>query len=240
MKNKYISYRYELRLESGEIKNFEFLIDKNDLNLVEKTEPIKPYWALRKEFGCVNDKCDLKPDDYCPIALTTNKLISHFHDISSTVRVAVKVISNDRIYSKETSFQQAVSSISGILMSTCGCPILGKLKPLVRFHLPFSTLEETEFRVFSMFLLAQYFKERNGLTVSENFDELKELYAEIQVINRLSAQKIQEIERSDATINGLVILDTFALSVTFNLDDDDFTQMESLFSEWLKPTKKSE
>ncbi|MDP3444768.1 MAG: hypothetical protein Q8T08_18070, partial [Ignavibacteria bacterium] len=103
-----------------------------------------------------------------------------------------------------------------------------------------STLEETEFRVFSMFLLAQYFKKRNGLIETENFGELKELYSEIQVINRLSAQKIQEIERSDATINGLVILDTFALSVTFNLDDDDFSQMESLFAEWLKPTKKSE
>lgn len=49
----------------------------------------------------------------------------------------------------------------------------------------------------------------------------------------LAAHKIQELERSDATINGLVILHSFGQLVTFNLEDNDLTSLENLFKDWL-------
>jgi hypothetical protein len=48
----------------------------------------------------------------------------------------------------------------------------------------------------------------------------------------LAANKIQELERSDATINGLVILHSFGQMVSFTLEDDDLASLENLFSDW--------
>jgi len=41
-------------------------------------------------------------------------------------------------------------------------PIFEKLKPMVRFHLPFASIEETKYRAISMYLLAQYFLYQQG------------------------------------------------------------------------------
>ena len=59
--------------------------------------------------------------------------------------------------------QMGVSSLLGVIMTTSGCPIMAQLKPMVRFHLPFASLEETIFRMVSMHLVAQYLRHQDGV-----------------------------------------------------------------------------
>ena len=55
-----------------------------------------------------------------------------------------------------------VFSLIGIYMVTSGCPIMDKLRPMARFHLPFASTEETIYRAISTYLLGQYFLEQKG------------------------------------------------------------------------------
>lgn len=233
MKNEHIVYKYLIRFNNGKQKVFEFKLNKKTLNLEAEPESNLPDWVERKKFGCTEQGCKLASDDKCPIAIVVNRLMNNFRGIYSTEEVYIEFTSIERKSIKTTSIQTAVGSISGILMAASGCPILGKLKPLLRFHLPFASLEETEYRIFSMFILGQFLAVRKGLITKIDLAELKKLYESIQNINRVAAKKIQEVESADATINGLVILDMFALNVTFNLETDDFSELENLFKNWL-------
>ena len=56
---------------------------------------------------------------------------------------------------RETSAQQAMSSVLGLIMATSGCPWTDRLRPMARFHLPFASEAETLYRSVGMFLLAR-------------------------------------------------------------------------------------
>ena len=72
--------------------------------------------------------------------------------------VTVTVRTDERTFTKETMIQHGLSPLVGIIMTTGGCPIMEHLKPMVRFHLPFASLEETIFRMVSMYLMVQYYR----------------------------------------------------------------------------------
>ncbi len=55
----------------------------------------------------------------------------------------------------ETTAQQAMSSVLGLIMATAGCPWTDRLRPMARFHLPFASEAETVYRSVCMFLLAR-------------------------------------------------------------------------------------
>ncbi len=55
----------------------------------------------------------------------------------------------------ETTAQQAMSSVLGLIMATAGCPWTDRLRPMARFHLPFASDAETLYRSISMFLLSR-------------------------------------------------------------------------------------
>jgi hypothetical protein len=231
--NKFLEYKFKFVFRSGEEKSIELKIQKNSLLLVTDFNEEPPEWTQQDNFCCPIKSCLNEHSTHCPIAVNLNNIISFFSDIPSYEQVKIIAEINDRACSKKTSVQDGVGSIVGIIMVTSGCPVLGKLKPLVRFHLPFATIEETEFRVLSMYLLAQYFIMKNGKQADWEMNKLKNLYSDIQKINQNIAQKIADIEKMDTSINAVVILDNFANSVTFDLDDDDLSNIEYLFKEWM-------
>jgi hypothetical protein len=231
-----IWYKYILKFKNQEEMTFDIQLDKKTLELTDEVLET-PTWATRKEFGCKNSICDLKNEDYCPVAQIVQKLIKAFKNILSTEVVRVTVISEQRTCTKECAIQVAVGSVTGIYISTCGCPVFNKLKPMVRFHLPFASLEETEFRVFSTYLLAQFLRGRKNLSQDFQFTELNHLYRDIVTINKLAAVKIQELAKSDAAVNGLMILNTFAQMVSFDIEDNDLTHLEILFNSWLESSR---
>ncbi len=209
-------------------------LDADNLTLIPDHEwEDKPEWTLSGNFTCKIPACAEKADDHCPIALILNRYIKLFSNFPSYERVAIRVENEQRTYLKETSLQEAFGSLLGIIMPTSGCPVLGKLKPMVRFHLPFASIEETEFRVFSMYLLAQYVRMKHHLKPDWEMNELKQLYEDIQTINRNFAQKIADLEKMDTSINSVIVLNNFADSVSFSLEEN-LSQFEKLFDCWLE------
>jgi hypothetical protein len=109
-------------------------------------------------FRCVH--CPLKDAEYCPLALRLPAIIEFFSNIYSYQTARIRVETEERTYFKETSVQHGLSSLLGIIMPASGCPIMANLKPMVPFHLPFASYAETEYRVFSTYLLDQYLRHK--------------------------------------------------------------------------------
>lgn len=62
--------------------------------------------------------------------------------------------------------------------------------------------------------------------------DLKKLYDEIQIINKNIASKIADLEKMDASINSVIVLNNFADSITFSLEEN-LSRFEKLFENWL-------
>ena len=130
--------------------------------------------------------------------------------------------------------QQALSSLLGIYMVTSGCLVMDRLRPMVRFHLPFATLEETNYRVISMYLMAQYFRRKRGLRPDWELKGLVPIYEAIQTVNKSFLARLNELKGKDANANALVILDSFAGYVTFSINTDLLDEVEGLFKPYLE------
>ena len=226
---KVITYTYKFVFSSGEEKKYTINLDPNTLELLKGSKPSPPEWTELKNFKCSHCPLDEKKYKYCPLALNLDDIITFFADTNSFEEVEVIVETSERKYVKNTSVQVGVGGLVGVIMPTSGCPIMGRLKPLVRYHLPFATIDETEFRVFSMFLLGQYLILRKGEKPDWDLHGLKQLYDDIQELNVNVAKKIADLESKDASINAVVVLNNFANSVSFCLDEDDLSDFEFLF-----------
>jgi hypothetical protein len=91
---------------------------------------------------------------------------------------------------------------------------------MVRFHLPFATANETVFRAVSMYLVAQYFREREGLEPNWNLDGLVKIYKEIGIVNKGLWQRLSSASSFDANVNALIVLSAFGDALRFSLKKD--------------------
>jgi hypothetical protein len=212
-----IEYKYTFK--SGVLKKFTMALDKATLALQLAKRPDPPLWTLLGHKKCEN--CTLVEKDklYCPVALNFADIAEQFKDIVSHEKVDVVVTTEERVYSKETTIQQGLSPLVGIIMTTSGCPIMDHLKPMVRFHLPFASLEETIFRMASMYLMAQYFQKQDNGTPPWTLEGLTKVYVEVGIVNRDFALRLRDAAKKDANVNALVNLDCFAQMVPLAADD---------------------
>ncbi len=119
-------------------------------------------------------------------------------------------------------------------MVTSGCPVMDKLKPMVRYHLPFATEDETRYRVISMYLIAQYFIHRKGEEPDWDLKNLVKIYDEVRVVNKSFSKRLSNIKIEDASINALIILDCFADFVKFSISKDMLDDMKTMFRAYLE------
>jgi hypothetical protein len=226
-----IEYRYQFR--TGASTTFKLELDRETLHLRRSLKTDPPLWALLNHKRCEN--CPLAGADhtYCPIALNFVDVADRFKDMVSHENVSVTVLTEDRTYSKNTTIQQGLSPLIGIIMATSGCPVLDHLKPMVRFHLPFASLEDTVFRMVSMHLLVQYYRNQDGLSAEWSLEELSRVYAEVGIVNRDFAIRLRDAAKKDANINALVNLDCFATMVPL-VAEDTLAALKPYFSAYLK------
>ena len=95
---------------------------------------------------------------------------------------------------------------------------MSKLKPMVRFHLPFASVQETINRSVSSYLLGQYFNYKEGKEADWDLAGLKQSYKEIQTVNYGMAGRLRSISAKDANVNALIILDIFAKEMPETID----------------------
>ena len=223
---------YSYNFKNGTTKKFDVALDRRTLSFIPGTRVDPPLWALLNHKKCALCPLDVASHAYCPIALNFADIAEQFKDMVSHEQVNVTVTTEERVYTKETSLQQGLSPLVGIIMTTSGCPVMELLKPMVRFHLPFATLEETIFRMVSMYLVAQYFKRQNGRTVKWDLDGLAKVYADVGVVNRDFAQRLRDAAKKDANVNALVNLDCFATMVPLAAEET-LEGIKSYFSPYL-------
>lgn len=238
----YLTYTYKFNFEQKDIKEFKIKLAKKTLNLVQEEGSAfssgqlnLPEWTKLTYYQCQNCPLDQNKYPYCPIAVNMVRLISFFDGFSSFEDVEVIVETAERNYAKKTDVQTGVSSLIGIYMTTTDCSILSKLKPMVRFHLPFATIEETQYRVFSMYLLAQYFLSRCGKEADWQMKKLSGIYDMIGIVNKYFSQRLKSAEIRDTSVNAVVILDIFAKYINFSIDQEGMLkEIEYLFEAYFR------
>ncbi len=229
-----IIFRYSFTFNDDTVKTLEIHVDKNSLSIIAPERKYYPEWAKLESFKCPHCPLDTNLHKYCPLALNLQDIISEFNDRSSFEIVDVFVETDARNYHKKTSLQHGVSSVLGILMVTSGCPVMGKLKPLLYFHLPFASIDETEVRALSLYLLAQYVKTIKGQTPDWEMTKLRKIYEDVRILNHYVSKKIVNLSEKDASINSLIVLNNFAEFVTIILDEKTNEELEFYLKEFLE------
>ncbi len=237
--NELISFFYIFHFEDGSDKEFVIHVDRKTLNVIPQNVTEPPPWAALTHRQCRD--CPLSPDTtpYCPAAVNLLDLINFFKTSLSFRPVEVTLRTNERTYFQKTSLQKALSSMMGILMAGSTCPTLEKLKPMIRFHLPFATLDETLYRIMSMYLVGQFFVADSGGKPDWNLEGLTNIYKGIRQVNIDFVSRIRKICEEDALANALVILNTFADNVILSLERHHLQSLKDVFEVYWKDVNRS-
>lgn len=223
---------YRFSFPDGIEQHYPVELEAESLELVSPPADPLPEWC-RLEF----QKCRLCPlheavHPYCPSALALSALVASGGDMLSFEAVRVEVTTPERKVSSETTAQRGYSALMGLLMAVSGCPHTAFFRPMARFHLPLSSEEETSYRAVSMYLLAQYFRRRQGLEGDDNLTGLVDIYANVRMVNKGMADRLRAASSQDSTVNALILLDTLARAVPFAVEDS-LQELHYLFEPYL-------
>ena len=213
-----LSFQYTFRFPDGTERQFEVRLNADTLELLSPPDAPKPAWTKLKFFQCEN--CPLSDDvEHCPVAVNLAGLVETFKDAVSFENAFVRVQTAERAYEKETTLQKGLSSIIGIYMVTSNCPVMDKLRPNVRFHLPFASMDESVYRAVAMYLMAQYFRMRDGQEPDWELKHLRDIYQEVACVNRGMSERFRHATAEDANVNAVIILSTHGGMVPMAAED---------------------
>lgn len=232
--NYYYTYHYKFTLTDNTEKDFNIKLDRKTMNLIQAERESYPKWTELGFHKCPNCSLGDARHKYCPAATSLIDLIEFFSKHISYEEADVMVEVEERKYEKHTTLQRGLSSLIGIYMVTSGCPVMEKLKPMVRYHLPFATQEETKYRVLSMYLLAQYFMRKHNQGADWKMKRLVGIYNNIRIVNDYFCKRLSGVEIEDAGVNAVVILDCFASAVIFSMGQEEIEKIEPLFSAYFR------
>ncbi len=211
-------FDYKFAFKNQEKVEFNIMLDPKTLNYLPGQQQQTADWARLENEKCENCPLNSADHPYCPIALNLVNILPKFSDLFSYEETIVTVVSPERYYQAKTTLQQGLGSMLGIYMVTSGCAVMAKLKPMVRFHLPFATVEETIFRASSTYLLGEYIKHKNDGQADWSLEGLVKNYEEVQKVNSGMAERLRSVPAKDANINALIILDMFAKELPFTIE----------------------
>ncbi|MBI3006406.1 MAG: hypothetical protein HYY49_13500 [Ignavibacteriales bacterium] len=233
-----LRYVYKFKFATGPEKDFEVALDPKSLEIIRDADAPKPDWTRLKFSQCGN--CPLDDSvEYCPVALNLSRVVETFRKNDSFEQATVTVETPQRTYVKNVQLQKGISSLIGMIMVTSNCPIMDRLRPMARFHLPFATSLETFYRTVSMYLTAQYFLVRKGESPDWDLTKLLEIYKAISQVNKGMSQRLLNASDKDANVNAVVILHSFGDGVSYFIEDG-LTEIKDMFSVYVDPPKKDD
>ncbi len=194
-----------------------------------------PAWTELGFHQCTNCPLSTERTKHCPMAVRLVPLVALFEKVRSYDDVTAQVESDERTVTKRTSVQKVLRSLMGLLSASSDCPHIEFLKPMAHYHLPFSSREETVYRVVSTYLLAQHFRRQQGKAADPGLEGLKAHYRELQQVNQGMAARLGAIRdtQGDSSVNALVLLDLFAHSLPDSIDAE-LEELMPAFQEFLK------
>jgi hypothetical protein len=223
--------RYQFDLPDGSKRHVDLNFAAADFRLSNPTPIDPPFWTELKFSQCAN--CPLSTDEYahCPAALHMTPAVESLKALVSFDVVGVTVTQAERTVHAETTAQQAMSSVLGLIMATSGCPWTDRLRPMARFHLPFASEAETVYRSVCMFLLA---RELVGVGEAHGFAQLTDLYENLHVVNRDMSRRLGAATRTDPARNAMALLDSYTTLLPAALESS-LQELKPLFDAWRGP-----
>lgn len=224
-----LAITYTFTFQDQQQVTFPLTLQKDNLALLHSPEAEPPFWAELEFNRC--SVCSLDPavERVCPIAVNLAPVVAAFADFWAYETVAVVAQTGERSSAKTVSIQEGLSALLGIIMVSSGCPVMERLKPMVRFHLPFAALEETTYRMVSMYLIAQYYRHRRGESADWTLSGLEAVYDDVGAVNESFAGRLRAAACKDANVNAMVNLDCMAKVVPFMVEEL-LTEMEGYFA----------
>ncbi len=233
-KKENFTIRYRFRFPEGTEKVFDVELDSGTGMLVQPKRPTYPKWTRLEFEQCGH--CPLKKETHthCPVAVSIVDLVEFFYDSQSVKRADVIVETKQRTTIREnTALYPAISSLLGVHMASSGCPVMNKLRPMVRHHLPFADADETIYRALSMYVLAQYFRRKEGQTPDWSLKGLSKIYQAINELNIDFSRRLSTGTDREATTNAITSLDCFAQIIEFSISEEMLEEQEQLFEGYL-------
>src|SRR5664279_1258749 len=115
-----ISYRFIFPNNREEL--IEVKIDKQTMESLPEASGTPPDWCKLEFHQCPNCPLRAIPQPYCPLAIRLVKLMAACQNVLSYDEVKMEVTTPERMVTKSTTAQRAVSSLMGLVMATSGCP----------------------------------------------------------------------------------------------------------------------
>jgi len=226
-----IAYRFLLK--GGQERRFELNLDPQTLSFIPAAGEPPSEWTRLSNRQCPH--CPLREDRHpqCPIARNLAGVIGEFAQSISFEEAEISIATEAREYRRRAPLQSGISSLIGLVMVTSGCPHLDKLRPMVYTHLPFSSTEETIYRAISMYLLAQYLRQKRGLRPDWELAGLVKVYEAISLVNKHFVERLKAVKLQDASLNAIVKLDCFAAMTSTIIEAQALAGVESLFRTYL-------
>ncbi|GAB7022706.1 hypothetical protein JCM12178A_12640 [Salidesulfovibrio brasiliensis] len=221
---------YTFQLEGGHVERFELRFDPETMDYLGPVPASPPDWAGMEVERCSHCTIDV---DYCPLALRLIKVIERFHERVSHEKANVVVEMEYRTISADTTVQRGLSSMLGLIIPTSGCPHTYWFRPMARFHLPFSGEDETIYRSTSMYMLAQYFRQRQGMDFDEDMSGLTRIYRDMEEVNLSLARRLRLASKADSSVNAVILLDFFAKTVPLVIEEK-LEEVKGPFARYLK------
>jgi hypothetical protein len=226
---------YTFVLKDGRHRVFRVNLDPQTLLLRREPRATIPEWTRLSSFACSHCPLAKEEHPHCPLAVSLLDLIEFFGDAVSHQPADITVETPERTSWKATSTQAGMSSLLGIYMVSSGCPVMAKLRPMVRFHLPFATVEETTYRALSMYVMAQFFIQQGGGKADWSLQGLARIYDDVHVVNVNVSEKLGAQRLKDASMGAISTLDTFGSMTAFSITEDMLEDVRALFSAYLPP-----
>ena len=227
---KKLTYTYRFLREGRLEKEFSVQLNAETLTYIRPENQTLPDWTLLEYEKCSNCPLNEKDSPRCPAAIALVEPIEYFKDKISFDEYDIEIVTAERTYKKTTAMQYGASALMGLLMAVSGCPVMGRLKPMARIHLPFSSMEETLYRAISMYLFAQYFESRKGGKPDWDLKRLIEIYEGIAQVNDAFMKRIKKTHIQDSGLNAIVHLDCYRRFANHSILDTDLNQISRYFS----------
>ncbi|RRJ84650.1 hypothetical protein D0544_05985 [Aestuariirhabdus litorea] len=217
---------YTFKLEHNLELHYDIEVDRTEDP--DRDLTFEPEWTQLSHCRCVN--CPLNPAEHshCPTALDLRQVIDDFKDLPAMKKASVTVVSAEREYMKLVGLEEGLRALMGLIMASSNCPILKKLKPMARHHLPFTTMDEFILRSVSIYLTQQYFIYREGGQPDWELKGLVENNKSLQLVNQAFWQRIHSACGEDSNLKALLSFFTLSSSVSYSLE----TQLQKLKREF--------
>lgn len=203
-------FEYIINFEDGTSNSFALEVDPVSFIIKDDDSVDGPDWARLDFEKCQHCPYNSADKKYCPVAKNLAQATAAFREERSFKKVMAFVKGEERVYGKKTDLQTALFSLFGLIMASSSCSHLQMFKPMARFHLPFSSVEETSVRAIGMYLIAQYLESLKNPEHKIGLDDLIAKYKNISLVNQGIIKRIRAVKGADANQNAVLALDGFA------------------------------